>query len=214
MCHVSTSITGYNIAREEIRERIISLRLSPGSVIDEASLMDELGLGRTPIREALKLLEAENLVVIVPRRGIFVAEIGLNHLQQIHEMRLALEPMAARLAAQRITPARLAQLQLCSADMEGVSALDIPSIYRVDRAFHRILARSSGNELLVRDITQHYNLALRLWNLVQEWLQPDDLGLITHVQLIEAVAAHDSDRAEAVMREHIGRFHSRIRALL
>ncbi len=211
---MSTSLTGYNIAREEIRERIISLRLPPGSVIDEASLMDELGLGRTPIREALKLLEAENLVVIVPRRGIFVAEIGLNHLQQIHEMRLALEPMSARLAAQRITPARLAQLQLCSADMEGVSARDIPSIYRVDRAFHRILARASGNELLVRDITQHSNLALRLWNLVQEWLQPGDLGLITHVQLIEAVAAHDEDLAEAVMREHVGRFHSRIRALL
>jgi DNA-binding GntR family transcriptional regulator len=211
---VSTSLTGYNIAREEIRERIISLNLPPGSVIDEASLMDELGLGRTPIREALKLLEAENLVVIVPRRGIFVAEIGLNHLQQIHEMRLALEPMAARLAAQRITPARLSQLQLCSADMEGVGARDIPSIYRVDRAFHRILARASGNELLVRDITQHYNLALRLWNLVQEWLQPEDLGMITHVELIEAVAAHDPDHAEAVMIEHIGRFHSRIRALL
>jgi len=207
-------LTGYNIAREEIRERIISLRLPPGSVIDETMLMTELGLGRTPIREALKLLEAENLVVIVPRRGIFVSEIGLNHLQQIHEMRMALEPMAARLAAQRITPGRLAQLQLCSADMEGLSSQDIPAIYRVDRAFHRILARATGNDLLTRDITQHYNLALRIWNLVQEWLLPADLGLITHVQLIEAVAAHDPDRAEMVMREHVERFHARIRALL
>jgi len=211
---VSTVLTGYNIARDEIRERIIALTLPPGSVIDEGHLMAELGLGRTPIREALKLLEAENLVVIVPRRGIFVAEIGLNQLQQIHEMRLALEPVAARLAAVRITPARLAQLQLCSAEIEGLGARDIPATYRVDRAFHRVLARATGNELLVRDITQHYNLALRLWNLVQDMLRPEDLGLITHVQLIEAVAAHDPDRAEAVMAEHIGRFHNRIRALL
>jgi len=208
------STTGYDIAREEIRERIISLNLAPGSVIDEASLMDQLGLGRTPIREALKLLEAENLVVIVPRRGIFVADIGLNHLQQIYEMRLALEPMAARLAAQRITPARLSQLRLCSADMGDMGSLDIPSAYRIDRAFHRVLARASGNELLARDITQHYNLALRLWNLVQEWLEVEDLGLMFHVQLIEAVAAHDADRADVVMREHIERFHNRIRALL
>ena len=211
---MSTSVTGYDKAREAIRERIISLNLAPGSVIDEASLMDQLGLGRTPIREALKLLEAENLVVIVPRRGIFVADIGLNHLQQIYEMRLALEPMAARLAAQRTTPAHLSQLQLCNGDLEGANSLDIAAAYRVDRAFHRILARSTGNELLERSITQHYNLALRLWNMVRHWLQVEDIGLMSHLQLIEAISIHDADRAEAVMRDHVNRFHNRIRALL
>lgn len=176
--------------------------------------MEELGLGRTPIREALKLLEAENLVVIVPRRGIFVSEIGLNHLHQIYEMRMALEPLSARLAAMRITPSRLSQLQLCSAEMEHTDNLDIPTVFRVDRAFHRLLATASGNELLVRDVTRHYNLALRLWNLVQSRLTPADLAVDTHVRLIEAVANHDPDEAEAVMREHIDRFNRRIRELL
>ena len=211
---MSTNLTGYDIAREEIRERIISLRLAPGSLISEAELMNELGLGRTPIREALKLLEAENLVVIVPRRGIFVADVGLNHLQQIYEMRIALEPMAARLAAQRITPARLSQLQLCSAEMAQMERIEISTVYRVDRAFHRILARAAGNEFLERDIALHYNLALRLWNLVQDWLTPDDLGVMSHVELIDAVTAHDEDRAAAVMVEHISRFHNLIRSLL
>ncbi len=176
--------------------------------------MEELGLGRTPIREALKLLEAENLVVIVPRRGIFVSEIGLNHLHQIYEMRMALEPLSARLAAMRITPARLSQLQLCSAEMGHTDNLDIPTVFRVDRAFHRLLATASGNELLVRDVTRHYNLALRLWNLVQSRLTPADLAVDTHVRLIEAVANHNPDEAEAVMREHIDRFNRRIRELL
>ncbi|MBC7242912.1 MAG: GntR family transcriptional regulator [Anaerolineae bacterium] len=206
--------TDYSIARDKIRERIISLQLPPGSVISEAQLMEELGLGRTPIREALKLLEAENLVVIVPRRGIFVSEIGLNHLHQIYEMRMALEPLSARLAAMRITPSRLSQLQLCSAEMGHTDNLDIPTVFRVDRAFHRLLATASGNELLVRDVTRHYNLALRLWNLVQSRLTPADLAVDTHVRLIEAVANHDADEAEAVMREHIDRFNRRIRELL
>lgn len=208
------SPTDYNIARDAIRDRIISLSLPPGSVINESRLMHELGLGRTPIREALKLLEAENLVVIVPRRGIFVSEIGLHHLHQIYEMRVSLEPMAARLAAIRITPSRLSQLQLCTSDMTHVHRLDIPTVYRLDSAFHRVLARASGNDLLVHSITQHYNLALRLWNLVQDRLVPSDLALDTHVPLIEAVADHDPDRAEAVMTEHIIRFHERIRQLL
>ena len=208
------SPTDYNIARDQIRERIISLSLPPGSVINEAHLMEELGLGRTPIREALKLLEAENLVVIVPRRGIFVSEIGLNHLHQIYEMRVCMEPMAARLAAIRITPSRLSQLQLCAADMGQVDKLDIPTVYRLDSAFHRVLARATGNDLLVHSITQHYNLAHRLWNLVQDRLVPSDLALDTHVPLIEAVADHDPEQAEIVMTEHINRFHERIRQLL
>lgn len=206
--------TDYSIARDKIRERIISLQLPPGSVINETQLMEELGLGRTPIREALKLLEAEHLVVIVPRRGIFVSEIGLNHLHQIFEMRMALEPMAARLAAIRITPARLSQLRLCSSEMENVDDMDIPTVFRLDSAFHRLLATATGNELLVRDITRHYNLALRIWNLVQDKLKPRDLSVDTHVYLIEAVSRHDPEEAEGIMQEHIDRFNQRIRDLL
>jgi DNA-binding GntR family transcriptional regulator len=208
------SITDYNTARDEIRELIISLKLPPGSVVSEGRLMEELGLGRTPVREALKLLEAENLLVIVPRRGIFVADIGLSHLHQIYEMRVALEPMAARLAAVRITAPKLSQLELCSDEMRHVDSMDIPSVFRIDRAFHRVLARASGNDLLVKDLSHHYNLALRLWNLVQSNLSAADLGLDSHVALLEALAAGDADLAGLTMQEHVQRSHARIRALL
>ena len=98
--------------------------------------------------------------------------------------------------------------------MGQVDKLDIPTVYRLDSAFHRVLARATGNDLLVHSITQHYNLAHRLWNLVQDRLVPSDLALDTHVPLIEAVADHDPERAEVTMREHINRFHERIRRLL
>jgi len=98
--------------------------------------------------------------------------------------------------------------------MIHIDSMEIVDIYRIDSAFHRVLACATGNDLLVRDISQHYNLALRLWNLVQDRLEPHDLAVDTHVDLIEAVAAHDPDRAEIVMNEHIERFHGRIRELL
>ena len=84
-----------------IRQRIITLELPPMSPIDEQALMEELQLGRTPIREALQRLAAENLVSIVPRRGMFVADISLTDLQQVFELRMMLEGFCARLAAQR-----------------------------------------------------------------------------------------------------------------
>ena len=73
------------------QEKIVSLELPPGSVIDEAGLQEELDLGRTPIREALKRLSLEKLVVIIPRRGMFVSDIGITDLQQLYEVRVVLE---------------------------------------------------------------------------------------------------------------------------
>ena len=90
-------------AYEQIRQKIVTLALPPGTVIDEARLQAELGFGRTPIREALKRLELERLVSIIPRRGIFVPPISLTDLQHLYEVRINLECLAAELASQRGT---------------------------------------------------------------------------------------------------------------
>ncbi|MEE8391378.1 MAG: GntR family transcriptional regulator, partial [Anaerolineae bacterium] len=91
-----------------IKEKIITLELSPSKVISEQSLMEDLGLGRTPIREALLQLAKEDLVTVVPRRGMFVADISITDLQKISEVRIVLEGFCARLAAQRITKDQIA----------------------------------------------------------------------------------------------------------
>ncbi|TME82248.1 MAG: GntR family transcriptional regulator, partial [Chloroflexi bacterium] len=86
-----------------IRDQIVTLRLAPGSVIEEARLRQELGLGRTPIREALQRLAHENLVTFVPHRGTFVSDINLTNLHRLTEVRTEMEGYAARLAAERAT---------------------------------------------------------------------------------------------------------------
>jgi DNA-binding GntR family transcriptional regulator len=91
-------------AYDLIRERITTLDLEPGSVINEQQLAEALDMGLVPVREALKLLAHENLVIITPRHGLYVADVNIPDLEQLSEMRLALEGLSARLAAQRAVP--------------------------------------------------------------------------------------------------------------
>jgi len=91
-------VTDAHQAYALIRERIITTQMMPGALIQINDLMAELGLGRTPIREALKLLEVENLVTVSPRRGMFVTDVSVTDLLQVHELRMELEPLCAGLA--------------------------------------------------------------------------------------------------------------------
>src|SRR5437773_9918370 len=97
-----------------IRDKIVSLALAPGAVINERELVEELGIGRTPTREALRRLAQEKLVDVYPRRGMFVTGIDVRELARLSEVRLVLEPEAARLAAERATEADLAELPALS----------------------------------------------------------------------------------------------------
>src|SRR5947209_17701297 len=91
-------------AYDELRDRIVTLRIAPGAPIDEDRVGEELGMGRTPVREAIKRLALENLVSVFPRRGTFASEINITDLAQISEVRVQLEGHAAYRGAQRITP--------------------------------------------------------------------------------------------------------------
>ena len=97
------AVTDAQRAYEQVKERIITTRMPPGAVIQIDELMADLNLGRTPIREALKLLEAQKLVVVSPRRGMFVADVTLTDLLQIHEIRFELDALCVCLAVERIT---------------------------------------------------------------------------------------------------------------
>ncbi len=112
-------LTDAQRAYSEIKERIVTTAMRPGAVIEEAALMADLGLGRTPIREALKLLEAEKLVVVSPRRGMFVADVSLTDLRELEEVRLELESLAARLAVQRMTPWEVDEMRRLVAELSN-----------------------------------------------------------------------------------------------
>ena len=152
-------------AYDQIRRRIVDLELLPGSILDEGRLQAELGLGRTPIREALLRLSVERLVTIVPRRGIFVAEIGITDFQQIFEVRILLEAQAARLAARRGSQLHWERMEQLLAVIGQVSSDDHVLGMSIDENFHQILYEAANNPLLQDYLTTLYALSRRMWRI-------------------------------------------------
>jgi len=202
-------------AYQRLRDQIVTLKLAPGTPLQESALVEELELGRTPIREALQWLAGEGLVVLRPRRGAFVADISVTDLQQIFELRQVLEGYAAALAAQRATEADVAALEQALADLDAAdSREDTQAHIEIDRAFHRALSRSAHNKFLCSTLSRLYNLNLRLWYLALERIGPMHNAVEQHRAVLEAIKEHDSQKAEAAIREHIADFQERIRATI
>jgi DNA-binding GntR family transcriptional regulator len=202
-------------AYERLRDQIVTLRRAPGSLLDEAELMKSLGLGRTPIREALQRLACESLVVIRPRRGTYVASLSLGDLQQIFELRQVLEGHAAALAAERATDAEIAALEEALAPLDqNPEAIDTQAYIEIDSAFHRALARSTHNGLLEDNLGRMYNLNLRLWYFSLSQIGPMRDAIEQHRAVVEAIKCHDIHIAEAAVRKHIRDFHMRVKAII
>jgi DNA-binding GntR family transcriptional regulator len=197
-----------------IKEKIITLELAPSSVIDEQALMKELGLGRTPIREALQRLGAEGLVNIVPRRGMFVTDISITDLQKIFEVRTVLTGFSARLAAQRATTDQIAQMERVLRDLEQVQSGDYRVLIDIDRRFQRLLYQAAGNDILAESLDRLYDLSLRIWYLVLHQLGDVRDAIEQHRQVAEALKARDGARAEALIQQHIVQFQQKIKAVL
>jgi DNA-binding GntR family transcriptional regulator len=126
-------------AYQMIRQKIITLELPPLSPIDEQALMEELRLGRTPIREALQRLASEDLILLAPRRGMFVADISITDLQKVFELRMALEGFCARLAAQRASGKQIEAMKQVVQALEGVPDEDYRGLMVIDERFHELL---------------------------------------------------------------------------
>ena len=197
-----------------IKERIVTLELAPFSVIDERALMEELGLGRTPIREALHQLAAEGLVNIVPRRGMFVANLSITDLQKILEVRMVLVGFCARLAAGRITEEQIAQMEAILQDLEQVQDGDAKALMAIDERFQTLLYQAAGNEFLAEALGRLYAQSLRLWYLALDRLGGMRGVIEQHRGVAEALKAGDGARAEALIQQHIAQFQQRIKAVV
>jgi DNA-binding GntR family transcriptional regulator len=197
-----------------IKEKIITLELPPSSLINEQSLMDELGLGRTPIREALQRLEMEGLITIVPRRGAFVADISITDLYKIFETRIFLEGFCARLAAQRATAEQLSQMQETITRLEQASDNGVKTLMDIDARFHQLLYQAADNEFLAGVLKRFYDLSLRIWYLVLERIGDVHDSIAQHKGLVNALKAHDEDLAEALIQEHVIQFQQEIKNAL
>ena len=197
-----------------IKEKIVTLELLPFSVINEQALMEELELGRTPIREALLRLAAEGLVDIVPRRGMFVASIKITDLQKIFEVRMLLEGFCARLAAQRITEEQIAQMEAILQRLGQVQNGDVETLMVIDERFHALLYQAADNEFLAETLERLYAPSLRLWHLALDRLNDVRGAIEQHRGVAEALKAGDGARAEALMQQHVTQFQQEIKSAL
>lgn len=188
------------------------LHYAPLQPLNERELTAELGIGLAPIREALRRLEGEHLVVIYPRRGIFAAEIGIRDQQSIKEVRLEIEGLAAALAAARATKAE--RIALCDYAKWLLKEKDIFRQVAGDAELHRRIYRMARNEFLEKMLTGNFNLALRLWYFCN-WDAPSPTPEpVDHRALAQAIHAEDGVAARDRMREHIAHDSDRVLDLL
>jgi DNA-binding GntR family transcriptional regulator len=198
-----------------IRELIVSLELAPGAPVSERELMERLGLGRTPVREALRTLAQEKLVEVYPRRGIVVSPVDVGDLASLSEARIVLESFAARLAAERANAddrevARALLAELPGADDEH----DERALIELDQRIHRHIYRCAHNVFVESTLNEYYTLTLRIWFLALDRVARLDDAVTEHRELLEAVCDGDARRAEGVMRRHIESFERAIRMVL
>ena len=197
-----------------IRELIVTLELPPGSLVSERELMEQLGLGRTPVREALRALARERLVDVYPRRGMFVSPVDVGDLAGLSEVRVALESRAARLAAERATDAERAETANLLEELNGSAADDERTLIDLDQRLHRHVYRCAHNPFLETTLNEYYMLTLRIWFLVLDRVVRLGDAIQEHRELLEAIRDRDPARAEDVMRRHVEGFERAIRRVL
>lgn len=196
-----------------IRDQLVMLEIAPGAPINEDLLTRTLEVGRTPVREALKRLEHERLVVAYPRRGTFATDVNITDLAHISEVRLHLEPSAASSAARRATPPDRARLEELLSDLDRVPAdsQPTPELMRLDMAVHRAIYAAAHNPYLEDTLIRYDNLATRIWCLFVDRLPTMAGHVAEHAPLLRAVLDGTATRAAELTRAHISGFERAIR---
>ena len=198
-----------------IREGILLGKLSPDERLMEMHLANELGVSRTPVREALRLLETDGLVKMIPNKGAIVAKISPRDLMEVMEVRLALEQLAVRKACRSITLLQLNQMRSAlSRFRESLELNDRAGSARSDEEFHRIIADAAQNRMLQTLLSQirEQVFRYRLESLKAESAHKELVR--QHEQILTSLEERDEEKAQTFMREHIRMQLENIRKLL
>lgn len=192
------------LVSEKLREAIQSSVLKPGQRLMEIQLAEALGVSRTPVREAMRELEMEGFVIMIPRRGTYVSDLSLKDITQVFEIRTVMEELAASLAAVRITEEELAELERILVRISGyIRANNQADFLKADVQFHQILYEASRNKWLIEIINNLQDHLMRFRSistrypgrLAQTWEE--------HRQLVEAIASHNVEKAKKVAVFHM-----------
>ena len=187
-----------------LRQAIIAGEFQPGERLMEVTLANRLGVSRTPVREAIRMLELEGLVVMIPRRGAEVAKITVKDLKDALEVRMAMEALSVRLACERIDEKGKEELKAaCISFKEAINSKLVPAIVEGDEAFHNVIYKAGKNSKLI-NITQNLREQVYRYRVeyVKDFLYHDNL-VREHDLITMAILKGDADTAEKVMKEHI-----------
>lgn len=189
---------------DAIREAIINGTLKPRERLMEIQLAEELGVSRTPIREALRKLELEGFIVMVPRKGAYVADISFKDIADVFEIRAALEGLAAGLAAERITDEELEEMERMVAEKaEAIANHDMDKLVKVDTLFHEAIYKASRNQRLTSIISNLREQIQRYRTTSLAYPGRMQRSLEEHRSIVEAIQSRDPQIAQQVAREHI-----------
>ena len=187
-----------------LREAILKGELKPGERLMELQLAAKLGVSRTPIREAIRKLELEGLVLMIPRKGAEVAKISESNLRDVLEVRRSLEELAIDLACQRITAEELESLNKAEVDFKAaIGNGDAMQIAQTDEQFHEIIYNSTKNQKLVQILN---NLREQMYRYRVEYLKDEKnfpILIREHSQIVEGLTAKDKTMLTAAMHKHV-----------
>jgi GntR family transcriptional regulator, rspAB operon transcriptional repressor len=198
-------------AYEAIKHRIITLEFKPGECINEASVSAQLGFGRTPVHQALDRLMLEEMVEVIPRKGVIVKPVILQDVLQMIDVRMINETQCARLAAERADDGHIKDMELIvNRARQAIGKRDIHAMMMLDREFHLALAAGSKNFELSEVLRKLNERSLRFWFI--SFTTPDHHNSFQqqHEALFDAVRTHDPDAAEQAMRVHIEAFRKSV----
>jgi DNA-binding GntR family transcriptional regulator len=206
---VHVSLAGQTVS--VLRELVLTGDIGPGERLNEVGLAQRLGISRGPLREAIRHLASEGLLVLTPNRGAHVPVASPDEVRALFELRIALECAAAKLAANRRTAADLAKMrEVSAASRAGATTGEFP--YRLDLAFHQALLDASRSTLIAEQVrlVQQRVILLRAAKTVA--FSHEQASMDDHDLLIEAIAEGDGDRAAEIMSRHLTRVRNQLLA--
>lgn len=202
-------------AYERIRDDIVYLRLEPGEPLDDKQLSARFGMSLTPVRDALKRLTLERMVVTYPRRGTFVAEITVSDEQWLTEIRQSLEAVAAGLAADRATPAERAHLAELASRLDSDHTNHLTTEYHaLDSEIHQAIYAAAHNPFLQASLTQYLNLTLRIWHYGLRRVPAQQTAGQDQQAVVAAIVSGDAEAAAEAALAHLGDYSRGVRSLL
>lgn len=200
---------------EILKKRIVTLEYKPGKILNEIELSEEFSISRTPIRQVFQHLESIKLVSIVPRYGVQVAALNFLNIRSLFEVTKVLDPLATKLAVNKLTDENLKRLQEIVKTLETYDTTrNYQEAILLDEEFHKIVTKSCNNPWLIDILTDLHCQTERLWHYCDIYFTDMDIFTRTFKKIVESFEKKDEQMAEKYAKEHIEDFVEKIKSAL